>query len=136
MPMSQSAPGMVQFVNPATGAPLHAEGEFLKDSTGTTFPIINGIPRFVSSENYAAAFGLEWSVHKDTQLDRLSGVPITRERLERCLGSRVERLKGLCVLEAGCGAGRFTELMVSSGARVHAIDLSIAVEANRANIGE
>jgi SAM-dependent methyltransferase len=36
-------------------------------------------------------------------------------------------------LEAGCGAGRFTELMLEAGATVFAIDLSDAVEANYQN---
>ena len=43
---------------------------------------------------------------------------------------------GGSLLEAGCGAGRFTELMVDAGAFVHAFDLSSAVEANRHNIGD
>jgi SAM-dependent methyltransferase len=37
------------------------------------------------------------------------------------------------VLEAGCGAGRFTELLLSAEADVFACDLSDAVEANREN---
>ena len=37
------------------------------------------------------------------------------------------------MLEVGCGAGRFTELLLDAGARVFACDLSRAVEANRAN---
>jgi len=39
-------------------------------------------------------------------------------------------------LEVGCGAGRFTEVLVKSGALVHSIDLSNAVEANLQNIGQ
>jgi SAM-dependent methyltransferase len=39
------------------------------------------------------------------------------------------------VLEAGCGAGRFTEILLAAGARVFAADLSVAVEANYANCG-
>jgi len=38
-------------------------------------------------------------------------------------------------LEAGCGAGRFTEILLDAGARVIAADLSAAVEANYANCG-
>src|SRR2546428_11626581 len=48
----------------------------------------------------------------------------------------LEMLAGLRVLEAGCGAGRFTELLVRAGALVHAIALSTAVDANRRNIGD
>src|SRR6185503_9012386 len=36
-------------------------------------------------------------------------------------------------LEVGCGAGRFTEVLLDAGARVFACDLSRAVEANYAN---
>ncbi|MFM8433391.1 MAG: class I SAM-dependent methyltransferase, partial [Bacteroidota bacterium] len=61
---------------------------------------------------------------------------ITRERLVRCLGIPLHELRGKTVLEVGCGAGRFTELLVESGAMVHSIDLSVAVEANKANIGD
>src|SRR6187397_1731582 len=45
------------------------------------------------------------------------------------------RSRGRVVLEAGCGAGRFTELLLAGGARVVAFDLSRAVEANRENCG-
>ncbi len=37
------------------------------------------------------------------------------------------------MLECGCGAGRFTEILLSRGARVVSIDLSSAVEANARN---
>jgi SAM-dependent methyltransferase len=42
-------------------------------------------------------------------------------------------LKGKTVLEVGCGAGRFTEIMISSGATVWSLDLSNAVDANALN---
>jgi len=35
------------------------------------------------------------------------------------------------VLECGCGAGRFTEVLLSQGARVTSVDLSDAVDANQ-----
>jgi len=91
------------------------------------------IPRFVAGDGYAAAFGRQWLAHRRTQLDSETGTAISRTRLERCLGSPLDSLRGRGVLEAGCGAGRFTELVVAAGARVFACDLSRAVEANREN---
>jgi len=40
------------------------------------------------------------------------------------------------VLEIGCGAGRFTEVLLGAGAEVWAVDASSAVDAARANLGE
>ena len=100
---------------------------------GCSFPILGGIPRFVGSANYASAFGLQWNSFRTTQLDSHSGTSISKDRLTRCLGGDAEVLRGRSVLEVGCGAGRFTELMLEVGARVVACDLSSAVEANYAN---
>ncbi len=101
--------------------------------SGCHFPIIKGIPRFVSKDNYAAAFGNQWNAYRETQLDSFTGVDISRQRLARCLGGSMDVVRGKRVLEAGCGAGRFTELLLAAGARVFACDLSSAVEANFAN---
>jgi len=95
------------------------------------FPIINGVPRFVSGSNYADHFGAQWNRFRRTQLDSHTGVPITRERLRRCLGEDLwKTLSGKVVLECGCGAGRFTEVLLDLGAQVTSIDLSSAVDAN------
>ena len=53
--------------------------------------------------------------------------------MTRCLGGSLDVLRGKSVLEVGCGAGRFTELLLEAGARVFASDLSTAVEANYDN---
>jgi len=127
---------MLEFVNPQTGDRLTRQRDQLVAANGTSYPIVHGVPRFVSADNYAAAFGLEWKVHSRTQLDSHTGTTISKTRLERCLGRPLESLRGLRVLEAGCGAGRFTELLVNAGAFVHSLDLSVAVEANHENIGD
>ncbi len=100
---------------------------------GCRVPVVAEIPRFVAGEGYAAAFGQQWLRYSRTQLDSETGASISRTRLERCLGAPLESLAGRTVLEAGCGAGRFTELLLAAGADVFACDLSRAVEANREN---
>jgi SAM-dependent methyltransferase len=119
---------------PAHRLALAAQGEtLLACAQGCRVPVVAEIPRFVGGDGYAESFGRQWLAYPRTQLDSETGVPISRTRLERCLGAPLETLRGLSVLEAGCGAGRFTELLLQAGARVFACDLSRAVEANRAN---
>jgi 2-polyprenyl-3-methyl-5-hydroxy-6-metoxy-1,4-benzoquinol methylase len=126
---------MIDFVSPTTGEKLTEKENTLVSDTGQTYPVINGIPRFVPADNYASAFGLQWKNFAKTQLDSFSGTKITQLRLERCLGFPIEQLKGKNLLEVGSGAGRFTELLVKGGANVHTVDLSVAVEVNKENIG-
>ena len=97
-------------------------------------PVVNGIPRFVKSDNYASAFGRQWNRFQKTQLDSSIKFPLSQERLQRCLGDDLwENLDGKLVLEAGCGAGRFTEVLLKQGAIVVSVDLSDAVDSNQRN---
>jgi hypothetical protein len=123
----------------AHGAGLAADpGPTVEDSAalvcarGCRVPVEGGVPRFVATESYAAGFGLQWTAHPRTQLDSATGTRISGDRLSRCVGG-LERVAGRSVLEVGCGAGRFTEVLLDAGARVFACDLSRAVEANHAN---
>jgi SAM-dependent methyltransferase len=101
--------------------------------SGCVFPVIKGIPRFVSDENYVHSFGVQWNTFRTVQLDSYTGLTISRERLTRLVGGTLDVLEGKKVLEAGCGAGRFTEILLKAGASVFAVDLSLAVEANYEN---
>ncbi len=104
---------------------------------GETYPIRGGIPRFVPDSKYTAAFGAQWKRYRITQLDSYTGTTITHDRVRRCLGEAVwNELAGKQILECGCGAGRFTEILLSKGAYVTSIDLSEAVEANAENFPE
>ena len=100
---------------------------------GEHYPVINRIPRFVPLENYASSFGLQWNAYRRTQLDSYTGLPISKSRLTRLTGGSLDIFKEKNVLEAGCGAGRFTEIMLQEGANVFAVDISTAVEANYLN---
>ncbi len=114
---------------------LEAVEESYCCEAGCVYPSVNGIPRFVSSSNYASSFGLQWNEYRTTQLDSRTGLSISRDRLVRLMGGSLDVVKGGNVLEAGCGAGRFTEILLAWGARVCAADLSTAVDANYRNCG-
>jgi SAM-dependent methyltransferase len=108
-------------------------GRLVCDPSGHSFPIENAIPRFVTRDNYAVSFGLQWNQFRKTQLDSHSGQPISRDRFFRFTGWRPEDLAGKRVLDVGCGAGRFLEIALSCGAHVVALDYSSAVDACWAN---
>ncbi len=102
-------------------------------STGDIYNIINKIPRFVEKSNYSDDFGFQWKKFYKTQLDSHTGLSITEDRLKRCLDKPLKDLNEKFILEAGSGAGRFTEILLKYGGIVHSFDYSMAVEANAKN---
>ncbi|MEO7266137.1 MAG: methyltransferase domain-containing protein [Ferruginibacter sp.] len=96
-------------------------------------PIKDGIRYFAATDSYASLFGDQWKAYKKTQLDSYSGVPISENRMRRSFGDLYKNLKGKVVLEAGCGAGRFSEILLKQGAQLVSSDLSNAVEVNQEN---
>ena len=94
-----------------------------------SFPIVDAIPRFVPSKNYATNFGFQWNKFRQTQLDSHSGTSITRDRFFVSTGWDPTEMRGKRVLDVGCGAGRFAEIALGTGAEVVALDYSSAVDA-------
>jgi SAM-dependent methyltransferase len=138
----------VRFLRcPNTGSSLSVESLIEKDGriqegwlTATTnpelrYPIKQFIPRFVEPGNYAASFGFQWLRHSDTQYDSVSGVNSSAKRFfEETRWP--PQLKDELILEAGSGAGIFTEHAASTGATIISFDYSLAVEANYARNGK
>lgn len=93
------------------------------------YAVRNFIPRFVPQSTYANNFGIQWNKFRRTQLDSVSGVPISRDRFYQFTGWTPQELQGRWVLDAGCGAGRFVEVALGAGAHVVAVDYSSACEA-------
>jgi SAM-dependent methyltransferase len=126
---------LLTFICPTHGFDLILD-EFDKKylcPSGCSFPIIENIPRFVPLNNYALSFGLQWNKFSTTQLDSYTGTFISKDRLTRLAGGSLDIFRGKKVLEAGCGAGRFTEILLQAGAKVFAVDISAAVDANYKN---
>lgn len=108
----------------------------LVSSEGKQYPIDNGIPRFVSSEDYTDKFGFEWNRHARIYFDHKDKYRVysTYAQLKRKLGFSPDNIKGKTVLDIGCGTGANGAAMVEWGARdVFCVDLSSAVEAAYAN---
>lgn len=116
-----------------------ADAGELMCTAGHGYPVEGAIPRLAGSQpGYADAFGEQWRHYRTTQLDSYTKTSISRDRLKRCLGEelwgRLQQQMPLQVLEAGCGAGRFTEILLQlPAAIVTSTDLSSAVEPNQLN---
>ena len=137
MQSSASSATWPTLVCPDDGSPLACDGGELACSARHRWAVSGGIPRFVPPQNYAAAFGLQWKTFRRTQLDSHTKTTLSYDRARRCLGSEVwdslHRDQRCDVLEVGCGAGRFTEILLSTRAFLTSVDLSVAVEANQQN---
>ena len=111
------------------------EEGFLKcKECSCTYPIIRGIPRFVTSDFYAHSFSAEWNIFSTTQLDK-GEVGGTRETFVEKTGLNPDELTGK-IMEAGCGMGRFLDVLSHApNATLVGFDLSMSVEAAYRNVG-
>lgn len=127
------------LVCPDHGEPLHSSPDGATCPRGHRWHRRAGIVRFVpDTDNYSEGFGVQWKAFRRTQLDSYTNTSLSRDRARRCVGEPCWTLlhhgeRPVHVLEVGCGAGRFTEVLLSTGACVTSIDLSSAVEANDEN---
>ena len=105
------------------------EGALRCAACGSDFPIRGGVPRLIpealsrAERATARAFGQQWKM-----LGELSDV--FRAEFQSYLDPLpVSELRGLTVLDAGCGMGKFSFAAAEAGARaVVAVDLSEAVD--------
>ena len=104
-------------------------GQLTCTRCGRIYPIVRFIPRFVPAENYASNFGFQWNRFKKTQLDSHTGLPLSKDRFFVSTGWDAAIMADRRVLDVGCGAGRFAEVALSTGAQVVALDYSSAVDA-------
>jgi SAM-dependent methyltransferase len=98
------------------------------------YPIRNGIPRFVPDAAYARSFSFEWKRWRRTQFDTDSRND-SLTTFTASTGRRPADFAGKWVLEAGCGAGRYMDLLSRAGAQIIGIDLSQAIEVAHENLG-
>ncbi|MFC1525175.1 methyltransferase domain-containing protein [Planctomycetota bacterium] len=105
------------------------------NSCQESYPIQDFIPRFVETDKYVDTFSFEWKKHQSTQLDSINKTTESKTTLKEKTGFDLNDLKGKLVLDAGCGMGRFMEVVNKYGGEVVGVDLSFAVEAAFENMG-
>jgi SAM-dependent methyltransferase len=120
--------------------PVSAEALQVRDdaffSKTSRFPIVQDVPRFVPSDNYVKSFSFEWNTHFNTQLDFVRGDNSSEQQFAEKTGFTADQLRGKLVLDAGVGAGRYSDVASRWGADVVGIDLSYAVEAAQRNFAD
>ncbi|MCA9584249.1 MAG: methyltransferase domain-containing protein [Myxococcales bacterium] len=137
-----SPPDFSVYRCPVDGGPLRFEparpgsrSGVLVSEKGNKYPVDEGLPRFVEDEGYSASFGFQWNTHDRTQIDSDNGSTITQDRFFRGTGWP-RRMEGERILEVGCGSGRFTEVLVSTGADVCSLDYSRAADVTHRHFGD
>ncbi len=124
----------INYVCPFSGEELIFKGDKYISQSKKIFRIKNNIPRFCLEENYSESFGIQWNLFEKTQLDSFSKSNLTFERFWKTTKWDHKSLNKLNVLEVGSGAGRFSEVFLSSTkGKLYSIDYSSAVEANYRN---
>jgi uncharacterized protein YbaR (Trm112 family)/ubiquinone/menaquinone biosynthesis C-methylase UbiE len=111
-------------------------GQLVCGNCQTHFPVRAGVPRFVTSEQYADSFGVQWNAFPRVQHDSTM-LRESHDRFESETGLRHEDLIGKVVLEVGSGNGRFIDVVSACQAKlVVGVDLSSAVDAAQATLGQ
>lgn len=122
---------------PEGGGPLRRDGDAFVSPAGRRWPIVRDIPRFVTDDQYVESFSFEWNTHTQTQLDARTGETWSEAVFRSKTDLSPDDVRGKVVLDAGVGAGRFSDMLARWGAaQVVGADLSYAVEAARDNLRE
>lgn len=93
-------------------------------TTSESWKIIDGIPRFVSDQ-HLESFGRQWTQYEVAHVDEDRATFVAKT------GMPLEQLRGLRVLDAGCGGGRYARICGESGATVVGADHTRAVDKAR-----
>lgn len=92
------------------------------------YKITNFIPRFVKADIYSSSFSYEWAHFSETQLDSKKGKMLSENQFQSRIDFPLCQLSGKFVLDAGCGMGRYAEIVGKYGGMAVGIDLSYAVD--------
>lgn len=107
---------------PLCSALLTTDQQTLRcDACGRSWPIVHGIPRFVTSQ-HLESFGRQWTKYEVAHDDE------DRATFQAKTGLQLSNLRGLRILDAGCGGGRYSKVCGEAGANVFGADHTQAVD--------
>lgn len=128
----------LRLVDPVFDGDVIVSG-YLK-SDAHTYPIRNGIPRFVENQGYSENFGWQWNKWARVQFeDENTGRPMeghTRTMFKNITDLSESKLQGKTVLDIGCGPGRFVDMVLEMGGIPVALDYSTAIDAAKNNFAK
>ncbi len=128
-PACRSDQGFALDVHEETADGDILTGRLTCSGCGAVFSITNAIPRFVAAdEDYCGNFGFQWREWKSIQIDRLAGHTLSETRFLKDSRWTPDWIDGKLILDSGCGAGRFTDVVAGKGGRVIAVDISDAID--------
>ncbi|QDT98133.1 methyltransferase domain-containing protein [Gimesia aquarii] len=110
--------------NPENRLPLEFDNKhqlLVDQQTNQSYPVVTGIPRFVEQE-HLSSFGLQWNKYEVAHADE------DRATFTAKTGLPLSELKGLKILDAGCGGGRYSKVAAEAGGIVFGADHTTAVE--------
>jgi 2-polyprenyl-3-methyl-5-hydroxy-6-metoxy-1,4-benzoquinol methylase len=113
--------------NPADGSALSLDADGVgirSQDSKDRWRVIDGIPRFVSDQ-HLESFGHQWTTFEVAHDDE------DRATFEAKTGVALTQLRGLRVLDAGCGGGRYSKICGENGAVVVGADHTRAVDKAR-----
>lgn len=94
------------------------------------FNLADDIYVYEKKDGYAENFGKQWKAYRDVQIDSINQNKISYQYLEDLTFNELENFSNKSILEIGCGAGRFTEILINKSKLCIAVDLSSAVYYN------
>ena len=125
---SSIAPELLSVLrNPADGSALvvDAGGVVVKSQDSKArWRVIDGIPRFVGDQ-HLESFGHQWTTFEVAHDDE------DRATFEAKTGIALNQIRGMRVLDAGCGGGRYSKICGENGAVVIGADHTRAVDKAR-----
>jgi SAM-dependent methyltransferase len=105
---------------------------------GAAYAIRDGIPHFVDDQAYTGSFGWQWKRWPRVQFDSENvGTPMegfTSRRFFHVTEVEPAWIHGKCILEVGCGPGRFLDVVERHGGRAVGLELSEAANVARSNL--